>query len=78
MLPTKRQGSSCRSVAPSHSVACNPHKSPILINHVLFTILPFTALSEFFFIFYFLLYNIVLVLPYINMNPPWVYTCSPS
>ena len=24
------------------------------------------------------LYNIVLVLPYINMNPPWVYTCSPS
>ena len=27
---------------------------------------------------YFLLYNIVLVLPYINMNPPWVYTCSPS
>ena len=30
------------------------------------------------FIFFFLLYNIVLVLPYINMNPPWVYTCSPS
>ena len=29
-------------------------------------------------IFFFLLYNIVLVLPYINMNPPWVYTCSPS
>ena len=25
-----------------------------------------------------LLYNIVLVLPYINMNPPWVFTCSPS
>ena len=25
-----------------------------------------------------LLYNIVLVLPCINMNPPWVYTCSPS
>ena len=25
-----------------------------------------------------LVYNIVLVLPYINMNPPWVYTCSPS
>ena len=31
-----------------------------------------------FFIFIFLLYNIVLVLPYINMHPPWVYTCSPS
>ena len=28
--------------------------------------------------FFFLIYNIVLVLPYINMNPPWVYTCSPS
>ena len=27
---------------------------------------------------FFLLYNIVLVLPYINMNPPQVYTCSPS
>ena len=26
----------------------------------------------------FLLYNIVLVLPYINMNAPWVYMCSPS
>ena len=25
-----------------------------------------------------LLYNIALALPYINMNPPWVYTCSPS
>ena len=24
------------------------------------------------------LYNIVLILPYINMNPPWVYMCSPS
>ena len=28
--------------------------------------------------FFFLLYNIVLVLPYINMNLPQVYTCSPS
>ena len=27
---------------------------------------------------YFLLYNIVLVLPYIDLNPPWVYMCSPS
>ena len=25
-----------------------------------------------------LLYNIVLVLPYIDFNPPWVYMCSPS
>ena len=29
-------------------------------------------------LFIFLLYNIVLVLPYFNMNPPWVYMCSPS
>ena len=27
---------------------------------------------------FFLLYNIVLVLPYINMNPPWEYMCSQS
>ena len=27
---------------------------------------------------YYLLYNIVLVLPHISMNPPWVYTCSQS
>ena len=33
----------------------------------------------YFFKFYFILfYNTVLVLPYINMNPPQVYTCSPS
>ena len=28
--------------------------------------------------FIFKLYNIVLVLPYIKMNPPQAYTCSPS
>ena len=35
---------------------------------------------SFFFQFYLfiLLYNIVLVLPYIDMNLPWVYMCSPS
>ena len=31
-----------------------------------------------FYIYIFLLYNIVLVLPYINMHPPCVYTCFPS
>ena len=30
------------------------------------------------FYLFILLYNIVLVLLYINMNPPWVYTCFPS
>ena len=32
----------------------------------------------FIYYYYFKLYNIVLVLPYIDMNPPWVYICSPS
>ena len=31
-----------------------------------------------FFSFFFLLYNTVLALPYINMNPPWVYISSHS
>ena len=37
-----------------------------------------TLLSKFFFIFFnfILLYNTVLVLPYIDMNPPWVYMRS--
>ena len=30
------------------------------------------------FIYLFLLYTIVLVFPYIEMNPPWVYMCFPS
>ena len=34
--------------------------------------------SRFYLFIYFLLYNIVLVLPYLNMNPPRVYTCSQS
>jgi len=33
---------------------------------------------QIFFYYFFLLYNIVLVLPYVNMNLPQVYTCSPS
>ena len=51
--------------------------------------LTFLAIVYFFFFFFFnfiiiiiylfiLLYNIVLVLSYINMHPPLVYTCSPS
>ena len=42
---------------------------------------PFHALEKVLFIyFYFIfkLYNIVLVLPNIEMNPPQVYMCSPS
>ena len=36
------------------------------------------VMSLLFFVFFFLLYNIVLVLSYIDMNPPRVYMCSPS
>ena len=35
-------------------------------------------LNAFFSCLFILLYNIVLVLPYIDLNPLWVYTCSPS
>ena len=35
-------------------------------------------IKNFFIIIIFLLYNIVSALPYINMNLPQVYTCSPS
>ena len=41
----------------------------------------FCLLQTFFFQFYlfiYLLYNIVLALPYIDMNLPWLYMCSPS
>ena len=40
--------------------------------HLLFLLFFFSVL------FLYLLYNIVLVLPYIDMNLPWVYMCSPS
>ena len=37
------------------------------------------TLNFFFSLFFFiLLYNIVLVLPYIDVNSPWVFMCSPS
>ena len=38
----------------------------------------FLFFFNFFLLLFFLLYNIVLVLPYINMHPPRVYPCSPS
>ena len=37
-----------------------------------------TVTDFIFFYFIFKLYNIVLVLPNIEMNPPQVYLCSPS
>ena len=39
----------------------------------------FIYFDLYFILFYFiLLYNTVLILPYINMNLPWLYTCSSS
>ena len=58
--------------------------SSTLLNIVLFFFLPFFYINliSFLFLFQFylfiLLHNIVLVLPYIDMNPPQGYTCSPS
>ena len=43
-------------------------------NHLFY----FSFIYLFFFYFIFKLYNIVLVLPYIKMNPPQEYMCSPS
>ena len=45
---------------------------------ILLYFLVFMLHFYFFIFFYLLLYSIVSVLPYINKNPPWVYTCSPS
>ena len=36
------------------------------------------CLHFFKFYLFILLYNTALVLPYIDLNPPWVYMCSPS
>ena len=49
----------------------------IIWQFILFFLPVDCEIFQFLFIF-FLLYNIVLVLPYIDMNPPQVYTCSPS
>ena len=38
----------------------------------------FLLFFKFYLFIFFLLYNIVLVLPYINMHPPQMYTCSHS
>ena len=45
---------------------------------VLLSSIPLYGYKKFFFYLFILLYNTALVLPYINMNPPWVYTCSQS
>ena len=45
---------------------------------IFFPLLSFLLLYKFIYFNWRLFYNIVLVLPYVNMNLPQVYTCSPS
>ena len=73
---------SIESVMPSnYLILCRPL---LLLPSIFPSIRVFANESAFFFfnflsiIIFFLLYNIVLVLPYINMHLPQVYTCSPS
>ena len=49
-----------------------------LVTQTVTSLLILFLLNLLFYFIFFLLYNVVLVLPYINMNQPWVYTCSPS
>ena len=62
----------CRKNLWTNFLTCSVFKNIFLGNCILFLLFIIII------IFYFLLYNIVLVLPYISMHPPWVYTCSPS
>ena len=56
---------------------CSTFTRPVwrVWTHLCFSHIP--ALQDFHFFNYYLLYNIVLVLPYINMHPPRVYMCPP-
>ena len=60
-----------RGCRHTSSVSFHSSRSKNVISFFFFLILLLLLLL-------FLLYNIVLVLPYINMYPPRVYTCSPS
>ena len=56
----------------------NDHKSWVLVLNYLVGWQKSLLFFSFFLNFIFKLYNIVLVLPNIEMNPPQVYLCSPS
>ena len=63
----------------------NEKRSITIVNHIFLSFKssnfkPISTIIFFYFLFIYLfkLYNIVLVLPYIKMNPPQVYMCSPS
>ena len=72
-------GSCDRPLFPSLSVISTPISQPLLITFLSSD--SFLSFFFFFFNFYFyfiLLYNTLLVLPYIDMNPPRVYMRSQS
>ena len=56
---------------------CTPCIGQRSLNHWTAREIPKKFFIFIFYLFFKKFYNIVLVLPYINMNPPRVYTCSP-
>ena len=66
---------SSQCTSPKHPVSCIEQRS---LNHWTAREIPKKFFIFIFYLFFKKFYNIVLVLPYINMNPPRVYTCSPS
>ena len=57
---------------------CTPCIGQRSLNHWTAREIPKKFFIFIFYLFFKKFYHIVLVLPYINMNPPRVYTCSPS
>ena len=70
------QGMACRISVPQPGIDLQAPAVKVL-HPFHYTIMEFSKNDQILF-FFFKLYNIVLVLPNIEMNPPQVYLCSPS
>ena len=71
----------CSPSISSKGVSCALNPQPQLVSRGLWIWTTWAGLSHsanVWFLFFFKLYNIVLVLPNIKMDPPQVYLCSPS
>ena len=66
-----------RSLLKLMSIESVMPSNRLILYHPLLLLAVFPSIRVFFFQLE-ANYNIVLVLPYIDMNPLWVYTCSPS